>query len=114
MKIPSKLFLEVMEEALEGRAVRLELGAQAVKLRQRFYRVRARCWEEGDPRFAFLKFQISGTELVISRHADPALIQRRLRFRILREAVAWAREQGAGLERPAGEIPADNQKEPGE
>ena len=111
MKIPSKLFLEVMEEALGGPPVRLEVGAQAVKIRQRFYRVRARCWEEGDPSFQYLKFQISGTELIISRHADPALIQRRLNFRILREAFAWAREQRACLERPGSQkISADNQE----
>ncbi len=103
MKIPSKLlFLEVMQEALSGPPVRLELGSQAATLRQRFYRVRACCWEQGDPRFAFLKFQISGTELVISRHPDPALIQRCLNFRILREAVAFARKQGVGLDRPTG------------
>ncbi len=102
MKIPSGLFLEVMEEALSGPPIRLELGAQAVQLRQRFYRVRQTCWEQGDTRFAFLKFQISGTELVISRHPDPALIQRCLNLRILREAVAFAREQGAGLGRPNG------------
>ena len=103
MKIPRELCIEAMTAALSGPPVRLELGAQAVNIRQRFYRVRAGCWEEGDPRFAFLNFKISGTELVISRHADPALIQRRLRFRILREAFAWARKQGAGLDRPSGE-----------
>jgi len=109
MKIPSGLFLEVMEEALSGPPVRLELGAQAVQLRQRFYRVRQSCWEEGDPRFAFLKFQISGTELVISRHADPASVECRLRFRILREAFAFARKQGASLDRPHDEdAPAEN------
>ncbi len=103
MKIPSVLFLEVMEEALTGPPIRLEVGAQAVQLRQRFYRIRQSCWEEGDPRFAFLKFQISDTELVISRHPDPALIQRCLRLRILREAVVFARKQGVGLDRPNGQ-----------
>ncbi len=103
MTIPAELFIDVMLEALGGPPVRLELGAQAVILRQRFYRVRQSCWEEGDPRFAFLKFQISGTELVISRHPDPALIQRCLRLRILREAVVFARKQGVGLDRPNGQ-----------
>jgi hypothetical protein len=107
VKIPSKLFLEVMEEALNGPPVRLELGSQAATLRQRFYRVRQSCWERGDTRFAFLKFRISGTELVISKHRDPALIERRLRLRILREAVAFARKQGVGLDRPSGEHAAD-------
>ena len=103
MKIPSGLFLEVMEEALCGPPVRLELGAQAVQLRQRFYRVRQSCWERGDPRFAFLKFQISGTELVISRHPDPQAIRHRIRLRALREMFAIAREYRAGLVRPTGE-----------
>ncbi len=104
MKIPSGLFHEVMEEALlTGPPVRLELGAQAVQLRQRFYRIRQTCWERGDPRFAFLKFQISGTELVISRHRDPDAIRHRLRLRALREMFAFAREYRAGLEQPAGE-----------
>ena len=103
MKIPSGLFLEVMEEALSGPPVRLELGSQAATLRQRFYRVRARCWEQGDARFAFLKFRISGTELVISRHPDPQAIRQRIRLRALREMVAFAREYRAGLVRPTGE-----------
>ncbi len=104
MKIPSGLFLEVMEEALlTGPPVRLEVGAQAVKLRQRFYRIRQSCWEEGDVRFAFLRFRIRGPLLVIDRHSDPAAIERRLRFRILREAFAFAREQGACLVQPIGE-----------
>ncbi len=103
MKIPSGLFREVMEEALSGPPVRLELGAQAVQLRQRFYRVRQSCWEQGDPRFAFLKFQISGTELIISRHADPQSIRHRIRLRALREMVAFAREYRASLEQPACE-----------
>jgi hypothetical protein len=92
--IPAELFIEVMEEALTGPPVRLELGAQAATLRQRFYRIRQSCWERGDTRFAFLKFRVSGTELVISKHRDPALIERRLRLRILRESVAFARKQG--------------------
>ncbi len=104
MTIPSKLlFLEVMEEALSGPPVRLELGAQAVQLRQRFYRVRASCWEAGDARFAFLRFRIRGPLLIIDRHSDPAAIERRLRFRILRQAFAFAREYRAGLEQPACE-----------
>ncbi len=104
MTIPSKLlFREVMQEALTGPPVRLELGSQAVKLRQRFYRVRQSCWEEGDPRFAFLKFQISGNELVISRHSDPQAIRHRIRLRALREMFAFAREYRAGLEQPAGD-----------
>ena len=103
MKIPSKLFLEVMEEALEGPPVRLELGSQAATLRQRFYRVRASCWEQGDARFAFLKFRISGTELIISRHADPQAIQHRIRLRVLREMFAYAREYRARLDQPIGE-----------
>ena len=104
MTIPSKLlFLEVMQEALTGPPVRLELGAQAVQLRQRFYRIRQTCWEDGDARFAFLKFRISGTELVISRHADPESVERRLHFRILREAFAFARKRGASLDRPHDE-----------
>ncbi len=93
MTIPSKLlFLEVMQEALTGPPVRLEVGAQAVKLRQRFYRIRHNCWEEGDVRFAFLKFRISGTELGISRHSDPQAIRHRIRLRALREMFAYARE----------------------
>ncbi len=103
MKIPSGLFLEVLEEALSGPPVRLELGAQAVQLRQRFYRVRANFWEAGDARFAFLKFQISGTELVISRHRDPQAIQHRIRLRALREMFAFAREYRARLDQPIGE-----------
>ena len=103
MKIPSGLFLEVMEEALTGPPVRLELGAQAATLRQRFYRVRQTCWEQGDARFAFLKFQISGNELVISRHSDPDAIRHRIRLRALREMVTFAREYRAGLDRPTGE-----------
>ena len=103
MKIPSGLFLEVMEEALSGPPVRLEVGAQAVKLRQRFYRIRQSCWEQGDARFAFLKFQISGTELIISRHRDPDAIRHRIRLRALREMFAFAREYRAGLIRPTGE-----------
>jgi hypothetical protein len=115
MKIPSGLFLEVMEEALSGPPIRLEVGAQAVQLRQRFYRVRANCWEEGDSRFAFLKFQISGTELIISRHPDPQAIRHRIRLRALREMVAFAREYRAGLEQPGSEnIPGDNQEELGD
>ncbi len=103
MTVPAELCIEVMLEALGGPPVRLELGAQAVKQRQRFYRVRARCWEEGDSRFAFLKFQISGNELVISRHSDPQAIRHRIRLRALREMVAFAREYRAGLVRPTGE-----------
>ena len=103
MTIPAELFIQVMEEALSGPPVRLELGAQAAKHRQRFYRVRQSCWEQGDPRFAFLKFQISGTELIISRHADPDGIRHRIRLRALREMFAYAREYRAKLERPAGE-----------
>ncbi len=111
MKIPSGLFLEVMEEALSGPPVRLELGSQAVKLRQRFYRVRASCWERGDVRFAFLRFRIRGPLLIIDRHSDPASVERRLRFRILREAFAFAREQGTCLEQPGSQsISADNQE----
>ncbi len=99
MTIPSKLlFLEVMEEALTGPPVRLELGAQAVQLRQRFYRIRQSCWEEGDARFAFLKFKFSGTELVISRHPDPDAIRHRIRLRVLREMFAYAREYRVKLE----------------
>ncbi len=103
MTIPAELFLDVMVEALTGPPVRLELGSQAATLRQRFYRVRQSCWERGDTRFAFLKFEISGAELVISRHADPESVERRLHFRILREAFAFARKQGASLDRPHDE-----------
>ena len=103
MKIPSELFLEVMLEALSGPPVRLELGAQAVQLRQRFYRIRQSCWEDGDPRFAYLKFRISGTELVISRHPDPQSIRHRIRLRALREMFAFAREYRAGLAQPTGD-----------
>ncbi len=103
MKIPSGLFLEVMEEALSGPPVRLELGSQAAKQRARLYRVRASCWEQGDARFAFLRFQILGNELVISLHSDPPAIRHRIRLRALREMVAFAREYRAGLVRPTGE-----------
>ena len=111
MKIPSGLFLEVMQEALTGPPVRLELGAQAVQLRQRFYRVRQSCWDKGDPRFAILKFQISGNELVISRHRDPDAIRHRLRLRALREMFAIAREYRVTLERPDK---ADDREGPGQ
>ncbi len=47
MTVPAELCIEVMLEALGGPPVRLELGAQAVKQRQRFYRVRQSCWERG-------------------------------------------------------------------
>jgi hypothetical protein len=104
MTIPSKLlFLEVMQEALGGPAVRLELGSQAVKLRQRFYRIRQRCWEEGDVRFAFLRFRIRGSLLIIDRHPDSEAIRHRIRLRALREMFAFAREYRASLERPTGE-----------
>jgi hypothetical protein len=103
MKIPSGLFLEVMEEALSGPPVRLELGSQAATLRQRFYRIRTRCWEQGDARFAFLQFKISGTELIVSQHADPQAIRHRIRLRALREMFAIAREYRAGLAQPTGD-----------
>ncbi len=57
-------------ESLVGPPVRLELGAQAVKQRQRFYRVRQSCWEAGDVRFTYLKFQISGNELSGSKSRE--------------------------------------------
>ncbi len=103
MTVPAELCIEVMLEALGGPPVRLELGAQAVKQRQRFYRIRQSCWDEGDPRFEYLKFRISGTELVISRHPDPSAIRHRIRLRALREMFAIAREYRADLVRPTGE-----------
>jgi hypothetical protein len=50
-----------------------------------------------------LKFQISGNELVISRHSDPDAIRHRIRLRVFREMFAFAREYRAGLVRPTGE-----------
>jgi hypothetical protein len=103
MLISNAICLRLMDDAMLE-PIRIECGSDATGIRQRFYRVRQQCWERGDARFAFLKFQISGTELVISRHRDTAAIEQRLRFRILREAVAWARKQGAGLEQPGGKF----------
>ena len=102
MLISNAVCLRLMDDALQE-PIRIECGSDATRIRQRFYRVRQQCWERGDVRFAFLKFQISGTELVISRHADPESVERRLRFGALREMFAFAREYRAGLVRPTGE-----------
>jgi hypothetical protein len=102
MLISNAVCLRLMDDALQE-PIRIECGSDATRIRQRFYRVRQQCWEQGDARFAFLKFQISGTELVISRHADPQSIRHRIRLRALREMFAIAREYRAGLAQPTGD-----------
>ena len=112
MMYPIPSCLNSMQRALISPApVVLECGVDAERVRQRCYRIRQRHWEQGDVRFAFLRFRIRGSVLVIDRQPDGAAIERRLRFRILREAFAWAREQRACLERPGSQnISADNQE----
>jgi hypothetical protein len=102
MLISNAVCLRLMDDALQE-PIRIECGSDATRIRQRFYRVRQQCWEQGDPRFAFLQFKISGTELVISRHVDPQSIRHRIRLRALREMFAIAREYRAGLAQATGD-----------
>ncbi len=96
---------DFMQRALTSPApVVLECGVDAERVRQRCYRIRQRYWEQDEVGFCFLRFKIKGCVLVIDRHPDIAAIQHRLRLRILREAFAWAREQGACLEQPGGKF----------
>ncbi len=81
---PMSFCLDAMREALRA-PVRLECGADVERVRQRCYRVRQRDLAQGDHRFIFLRFQIKGSSLVISRHPDPVLRKHRHKLRVLRE-----------------------------
>ena len=95
--------LDAMWGALRA-PVRLECGADTEKVRQRCYRVRQRDLAQGDHRFIFLRFQIDGTTLVISRHPDPKLKWHCHKLRVLREMRAFIAEYGARAGRPISEI----------
>ncbi len=103
MMLSTPLCLNAMRGALRA-PVRLECGADIERVRQRCYRVRQRCLGEGDPRFIFLRFQIKGSSLVISRHPDPESRWHRHRLRMLREMRAFAAEYETGVGRPISEI----------
>ncbi len=64
---PMSFCLDAMWGALRA-PVRLECGADVVRVRQRCYRIRQSCLAQGNARFIFLRFQIKGSSLVISRH----------------------------------------------
>ena len=87
MMCSEPLCLEAMRGALRA-PVRLECGADVVRVRQRCYRVRQRDLSQADPRFVILRFQIDGSTLVISRHPDPVLRKLRYKLQILREMRA--------------------------
>ncbi len=103
MMYPMSFCLGAMREALRA-PVRLECGADVTRVRQRFYRVRQRDLAQGDHRFIFLRFQIDGSTLVISRHPDPKLKWHCHKLRVLREMRAFAAEYGVRVGRPIGEI----------
>ena len=92
-----------MREALRA-PVRLECGADVERVRQRCYRARQRDLAQGDHRFIFLRFQIDGSSLVISRHPDPELRKHCYRLRLLREMREIVAEYGAKARRPISEI----------
>ncbi len=73
------------------------------RVRQRFYRVRQRCLARGDHRFVILRFQITGSSLVISRHPDPEIRWHRHKLRVLRELRAFVVEYGTGVNGRIGE-----------
>ena len=106
--------LDAMRDALRA-PVRLECGADTEKVRQRCYRAREHCLAQGDAHFIFLRFQIDGTTLVISRHPDPELRKHRHKLRVLREMRAFAVEYGARAGRPISEItgPEDSEGDEG-
>ena len=103
MMYSEPLCLNAMRGALKA-PVRLECGSDVVRVRQRCYRVRQSCLAQGDPRFIFLRFQIKGSSLVISRHPDPELRKHRHKLRVLREMRAFVVEYGTGVGRPISEI----------
>ncbi len=107
---PMSFCLDAMREALRA-PVRLECGSDVERVRQRFYRVRQRDLAQGDHRFIFLRFQIDGSTLVISRHPDPVLRKLRYKLRILREMRAIVAEYGTRVGRPISE--SDGAKDSG-
>ncbi len=108
--LSTHLCLEAMRDALRA-PIRLECGADVARVRQRFYRVRQHDLAQGDHRFIFLRFQIKGSSLVISRHPDPESKRHRHRLRVLREMRSFIAEYGSGAGRPIGE--SDGAKDSG-
>ncbi len=114
MMLSTHLCLEAMRDALRA-PIRLECGADVARVRQRFYRVRQRDLAQGDHRFIFLRFQIKGSSLVISRHPDPESRKHCYRLRLLREMRAIVAEYGVRVGRPISEItgPEDSEGDEG-
>ena len=114
MMYSTPLCLDAMRDALRA-PVRLECGTDVERVRQRCYRAREHCLAQGDAHFIFLRFQIDGSSLVISRHPDPVLRRHRHKLRVLREMRAIVAEYRTKVGRPISEItgPEDSEGDEG-